>query len=185
MYVPNKGIFSTAYIKPNSKHPLPVSLLSPFRVSQILTNVFALHLRPKVSSPLAAGACNSLTKLTSKVNSTPDQQSPSEGQEKENTPSSSPTKKCATSSSLPLKPASRGNEEVADETSSTTRCDRQSRLPNQPLDSNEKDENHKLKPSPNATSTGSDVKAGEVHRQPTSPPSQEEKQKQSKAGFPI
>ena len=153
-------------------------------MSQILTNVFALHVRPKVSSPLAAGACNSLTKLTSKVTSTPDQQSPSGFQEKENTPSSSPTKKCATSSSLPLKPASSGNEEVADETSSTTRCDRQSRLPNQPLD-NEKDENHKLKPSPTATSTGSDVKAGEVHQQPPSPPSQEEKQKQSKAGFPI
>ena len=154
-------------------------------MSQILTNVFALHVRPKVSSPLAAGACNSLTKLTSKVTSTPDQQSPSGFQEKENTPSSSPTKKCATSSSLPLKPASRGNEEVADETSSTTRCDRQSRLPNQPLDSNEKDENHKLKPSPTATSTGSDVKAEEVHQQPPSPPTQEEKQKQSKAGFPI
>ena len=153
-------------------------------MSQILTNVFALHVRPNVSSPLAAGACNSLTKLTSKVTSTPDQQSPSEVQEKENTPSSSPTKKCATSSSLPLKPASRGNEEVADETSSTTRCDRQSRLPNQPLD-NEKDENHKLKPSPTATSTGSDVRAGESHQRPPSPPSKEEKQKQFKAGFPI
>ena len=152
-------------------------------MSQILTNVFALHVRPKVSSPLAAGACNSLTKLTSKVTSTPDQQSPSAVQEKENSPSSSTTKKCATSSSLPLKPASRGNEEVADETSSTTRCDRQSRLPNQPLDSNEKDENHKLKPSPTATtSTGSDIKAaGEVQQQPPL----EEKQKQSKAGFPI